>query len=38
LIRTVFPPPRGIRLVGVTLSNFVDPATVPAPELALLHD
>lgn len=38
LIRTVFPPPKGIRLVGVTLSNFVDPSAVPAPELALLHD
>lgn len=22
LIRSVFPPPKGIRLVGVTLSNF----------------
>jgi DNA polymerase-4 len=27
LIRSVFPPPKGIRLVGVTLSNF-------APQLA----
>lgn len=38
LTRAVFPPPKGIRLVGVTLSNFVDPAAVPAPELALLHN
>jgi DNA polymerase IV len=25
LIRSVFPPPKGIRLVGVTLSNFRSP-------------
>ena len=25
LIRSVFPPPKGIRLVGVTLSNFGAP-------------
>lgn len=31
LIRSVFPPPKGIRLVGVTLSNFVEAAaTLPA--------
>ena len=25
LIRSVFPPPKGVRLVGVTLSNFMVP-------------
>ncbi|MSP00164.1 MAG: DNA polymerase IV [Acetobacteraceae bacterium] len=35
LLRPLFPPPRGVRLLGVTLSNFDDPA-VPAPrQLAL---
>jgi len=26
LIRSVFPPPKGVRLVGVTLSNFASEA------------
>ena len=30
LIRSVFPPPKGIRLVGVTLSNFITDEAVPA--------
>ena len=29
LIRSVFPPPKGIRLVGVTLSNFMTSETAP---------
>jgi DNA polymerase-4 len=33
LIRSVFPPPRGIRLVGVTLSNFGSQAVDEAAEL-----
>jgi DNA polymerase-4 len=33
LIRCVFPPPRGIRLVGVTLSNFGSQAVDEAAEL-----
>jgi DNA polymerase-4 len=33
LIRSVFPPPRGIRLVGVSLSNFGSPAVDEAAEL-----
>jgi DNA polymerase-4 len=33
LIRTVFPPQRGIRLVGVTLSNFRSPNTAREAEL-----
>src|SRR5271154_1954590 len=34
LIRSVFPPPKGIRLVGVTLSNFVGPRSLDqAPSL-----
>jgi DNA polymerase-4 len=40
LIRSVFPPRKGVRLVGVTLSNFADRASgsmsrVEAPELEL---
>ncbi len=40
LIRSVFPPPKGIRLVGVTLSNFVPvEASLPAsPSLQLESD
>jgi DNA polymerase-4 len=33
LIRSVFPPPKGIRLVGVTLSNFRSQTTSEAAEL-----
>src|SRR6202522_1122959 len=33
LLRSVFPPPKGIRLVGVTLSNFQSQATSEAAEL-----
>jgi DNA polymerase-4 len=33
LIRSVFPPPKGIRLVGVTLSNFRSQITGEAAEL-----
>jgi DNA polymerase-4 len=36
LIRSVLPPPKGIRLVGVTLSNFLDEA-VDADEAGLLR-
>jgi DNA polymerase-4 len=35
LIRSVFPPPRGIRLVGVSLSNFGSQAVDEAAELPL---
>ena len=40
LIRSVFPPPKGIRLVGVTLSNFIPvDASLPAsPALQLESD
>jgi DNA polymerase-4 len=33
LVRTVFPPQKGIRLVGVTLSNFRSPSTGGEAEL-----
>jgi len=36
LIRSVFPPPKGIRLVGVTLSNFATPQDSFAEEPSLL--
>jgi DNA polymerase-4 len=32
LIRSVFPPAKGVRLVGVTLSNFTAPRDGPEPE------
>jgi DNA polymerase-4 len=35
LIRSVFPPPKGIRLVGVTLSNFQSQSGSEAIELPL---
>jgi len=35
LIRSVFPPPKGIRLVGVTLSNFVSQNASLAQETLL---
>lgn len=35
LIRSVLPAPKGIRLVGVTLSNFLVEPTEPAAQLAL---
>jgi DNA polymerase-4 len=35
LIRSVFPPPKGIRLVGVTLSNFQAQSDSEAVELPL---
>ncbi|MET4897225.1 DNA polymerase IV [Sphingomonadaceae bacterium jetA1] len=35
LIRTVLPPEKGIRLVGVTVSNFVDASPAPAGELPI---
>jgi DNA polymerase-4 len=35
LIRSVFPPPKGIRLVGVTLSSFQAPPVSEAAELQL---
>jgi len=35
LIRSVFPPPKGIRLVGVTLSNFVAVEQQPENTLPL---
>jgi DNA polymerase-4 len=33
LIRSVFPPPKGVRLVGVTLSNFRSQVVSEAAEL-----
>jgi DNA polymerase-4 len=33
LIRSVFPPPKGVRLVGVTLSNFRSQSGGEAAEL-----
>jgi DNA polymerase-4 len=33
LIRSVFPPPKGVRLVGVTLSNFRPQTASEAAEL-----
>jgi DNA polymerase IV len=33
LIRSVFPPPKGVRLVGVTLSNFQSQSGSEAAEL-----
>lgn len=38
LIRSVFPPARGVRLVGVTLSNFAGQPASPAGELSLLSE
>jgi len=35
LIRSVFPPPRGVRLVGVALSNFRSPSASEGDELPL---
>ena len=36
LIRSVFPPPKGVRLVGVTLSNFTAPRDGPESDDLLL--
>jgi DNA polymerase-4 len=38
LIRSVFPPPKGVRLVGVTLSNFAAEAASLAVEPSLLNE
>lgn len=38
LIRSVYPPPKGIRLVGVTLSNFAGGEARIADELSLLDE
>jgi DNA polymerase-4 len=38
LIRSIYPPPKGIRLVGVTLSNFVGGDGKLAGELSLLDE
>jgi DNA polymerase-4 len=38
LIRSVYPPPKGIRLVGVTLSNFASGDAKLADELSLLDE
>jgi DNA polymerase-4 len=35
LIRSVLPPEKGIRLVGVTVSNFMEPQTVSPSELSI---
>lgn len=35
LLRPLFPPPRGVRLLGITLSNFDDPAGQAHRQLAL---
>jgi hypothetical protein len=37
LIRSVFPPPKGVRLVGVTLSNFRSQTVSKAAE-PLFHE
>ena len=37
LIRSVYPPPKGIRLVGVTLSNFTDLCQAEEGRLAQLN-
>jgi DNA polymerase IV len=37
LIRSVYPPPKGIRLVGVTLSNFIDLSQAEDGRLAELN-
>jgi DNA polymerase-4 len=38
LIRSVFPVAKGIRLVGVTLSNFTGQTPPPAGEFSLLAE
>ena len=39
LVRSVFPPPRGVRLLGVTLSNFTaEPASLGPPDLLIESD
>ena len=38
LLRPCFPPPRGIRLLGVTMSNLTTGAPVSRPQLALTLD
>ena len=38
LIRSVYPPPKGIRLVGVTLSNFAGGEAKLTDELSLLDE
>ena len=38
LIRSVLPPEKGIRLVGVTVSNFVEMKAVPASELPIFTE
>jgi DNA polymerase-4 len=38
LIRSLFPPPKGIRLVGVTLSNFAGQQSSVTPEPSLLPE
>lgn len=35
LIRSVLPPEKGVRLVGVTLSNFAEPAATSVPVLPI---
>jgi DNA polymerase-4 len=35
LLRPLFPPPRGVRLLGITLSNFDDPGNQTHQQLAL---
>jgi DNA polymerase-4 len=35
LLRPLFPPRRGVRLLGITLSNFDDPAGTTRRQLAL---
>ena len=38
LVRTLLPAAKGIRLLGVTVSNFEEPVTEVAHELALFAD
>lgn len=38
LIRSVLPPERGVRLVGVTVSNFVEVRTVAPDGLPIFAD
>lgn len=35
LVRSVFPPAKGVRLVGVTVSNFADMASAPGEQLPI---
>jgi DNA polymerase-4 len=38
LVRSIFPPAKGIRLVGVTVSNFVEVADAAEPALPMFAE